>query len=125
MMAQPDVATGASARGLHFIDKETDTAINRGGIGRFKGSENEYLYMGFGATPWDSQSGLIVRPDGSATLKGKKIATTENDTGWIKLPTTGVENVANRDMKYKRSGENISVIGSVRNPQNETVFATL
>ncbi|MED3221172.1 hypothetical protein P4380_33650, partial [Bacillus thuringiensis] len=47
------------------------------------------------------------------------------DTGWTKLPTTGVENVANRDMKYKRSGENISVIGSVRNPQNETVFATL
>ena len=38
--------------------------------------------MGFGATP-DSQSGLIVRPDGSATLKGKKIATAENDTGWI------------------------------------------
>ena len=47
------------------------------------------------------------------------------DTGWIKLPTTGVENVANRDMKYKRSGENMSVIGSVRNPQNEAVFATL
>ena len=35
------------------------------------------------------------------------------------------ENVANRDMKYKRSGENMSVIGSVRNPQNEAVFATL
>lgn len=127
MMAQPDEATGASARGLHYMDKDTDVIANRGGIGRFKGAKNgeEYLYMGFGTTPWDSQSGLIVRPDGSATLKGKKIATAENDTGWIKLATTGVENVANRDMKYKRSGENISVIGSVRNPQNETVFATL
>ncbi|MEW4237003.1 BppU family phage baseplate upper protein [Bacillus thuringiensis] len=125
MMAQPDVATGASARGLHFIDKETDTAINRGGIGRFKGSENEYLYMGFGATPWDSQSGLIVRPDGSATLKGKKIATAENDTGWINLPTTGVENVPDRILKYKRSGDQVTVIGSIRNPVNTTIFATL
>lgn len=127
MMAQPDEATGASARGLHYMDKDTDVIVNRGGIGRFKGAKNgeEYLYMGFGDTPWDSQSGLIVRPDGSATLKGKKIATADNDTGWIKLATTGVENVANRDMKYKRSGENISVIGSVRNPQNEAVFATL
>ncbi|CCW06140.1 MULTISPECIES: BppU family phage baseplate upper protein [Bacillus] len=127
MMAQSDENTGASARGLHYMDKDTDVIVNRGGMGRFKGAKNgeEYLYMGFGATPWDSQSGLIVRPDGSATLKGKKIATAENDTGWIKLPTTGVENVANRDMKYKRSGENISVIGSVRNPQNEATFATL
>ncbi|EOO65528.1 hypothetical protein IKE_03431 [Bacillus cereus VD196] len=127
LMTQPDSATGPSARGLHYADKDTDGSVNRGGIGRFKGANNgdEYLYMGFGTNPWDSQSGLIVRPDGSATLKGKKIATADNDTGWIKLATTGVENVANRDMKYKRSGENISVIGSVRNPQNETVFATI
>lgn len=127
LMTQPDSATGPSARGLHYADKDTEGSVNRGGIGRFKGANNgdEYLYMGFGTNPWDSQSGLIVRPDGSATLKGKKIATADNDTGWIKLATTGVENVANRDMKYKRSGENISVIGSVRNPQNETVFATI
>ncbi|MBH0334315.1 phage protein, partial [Bacillus thuringiensis] len=43
----------------------------------------------------------------------------------ITLPTTGVENVPDRILKYKRSGEQISVIGSVRNPQNEAVFATL
>ncbi|MED2761927.1 BppU family phage baseplate upper protein [Priestia megaterium] len=127
LMTQPDSATGASARGLHYADKDTDGSGNRGGIGRFKGANNgeEYLYMGFGTNPWDSQSGLIVRPDGSATLKGKKIATADNDTGWITLPTTGVENVADRNMKYKRSSEQISVIGSVRNPTNTTVFATL
>ncbi|AQY40911.1 BppU family phage baseplate upper protein [Bacillus thuringiensis] len=127
MMAQPDENTGASARGLHYMDKDTDVIVNRGGIGRFKGAKNgeEYLYMGFGATPWDSQSGLIVRPDGSATLKGKKIATAENDTGWINIPTTGVENVPDRILKYKRSGEQISVIGSVRNPANTTIFAVL
>ncbi|MDR4440617.1 BppU family phage baseplate upper protein [Bacillus cereus] len=66
---------------------------------------------------WDWSKRVEIRTDGTI-----KQAT---DTGWIKLPTTGVENVANRDMKYKRSGENISVIGSVRNPQNEAVFATL
>lgn len=66
---------------------------------------------------WDWSKKVEIRTDGTI-----KQAT---DTGWIKLPTTGVENVANRDMKYKRSGESISVIGSVRNPQNEAVFATL
>ncbi|MBD8075751.1 DUF2479 domain-containing protein [Bacillus cereus] len=66
---------------------------------------------------WDWSKRVEFRTDGTI-----KQAT---DTGWIKLPTTGVENVANRDMQYKRSGENISVIGSVRNPQNEAVFATL
>ncbi|WP_088350538.1 BppU family phage baseplate upper protein [Bacillus cereus] len=127
LMTQPDSGTGPSARGLHYADKDTDGSVNRGGIGRFKGANNgdEYLYMGFGANPWDSQSGLIVRPDGSATLKGKKIATADNDTGWINLPTTGVETIADRIMKYKRSGEQISVIGSVKNPANTTVFATL
>ncbi|MBJ8128266.1 hypothetical protein JDS67_28390, partial [Bacillus cereus] len=103
-------------------DKDTDGSVNRGGIGRFKGANNgdEYLYMGFGTNPWDSQSGLIVRPDGSATLKGKKIATADNDTGWINLPTTGVENVPDRILKYKRSGEHVNVIGSIRNAQNAT-----
>ncbi|MEI4618463.1 BppU family phage baseplate upper protein [Bacillus cereus] len=66
---------------------------------------------------WEWSKAVEFRDDGTIHQA--------TDTGWIKLPTTGVENVANRDMKYKRSGENISVIGSVRNPQNETVFATL
>ncbi|MDA2639022.1 BppU family phage baseplate upper protein [Bacillus cereus] len=66
---------------------------------------------------WDWSRKVEFRTDGTV-----KQAT---DTGWITLATTGVEQVANRDMKYKRSGENMSVIGSVRNPQNEAVFATL
>ncbi|EJR85407.1 hypothetical protein IK7_01121 [Bacillus cereus VD156] len=127
LMAQPDSATGPSARGLHYADKDTDGSVNRGGIGRFKGANNgeEYLYMGFGTNPWDSQSGLIVRPDGSATLKGKKIATADNDTGWINLATTGVENIPDRILKYKRSGDQITVIGSVKYLASTTVFATL
>ena len=39
MMAQPDEATGASARGLHYMDKDTDVIVNRGGMGRFKGAK--------------------------------------------------------------------------------------
>ncbi|WP_420973735.1 BppU family phage baseplate upper protein [Bacillus thuringiensis] len=66
---------------------------------------------------WDWSKRVEFRTDGTIRQA--------YDTGWINLPTTGVENVANRDMKYKRSGENMSVIGSVRNPQNEAVFATL
>ncbi|MEB8750980.1 BppU family phage baseplate upper protein, partial [Bacillus cereus] len=66
---------------------------------------------------WDWSKKVEFRTDGTM-----KQAT---DTGWITLPTTGVENVSDRILKYKRSGEQISVIGSVRNPQNEAVFATL
>ncbi|OLR25807.1 BppU family phage baseplate upper protein [Bacillus cereus] len=66
---------------------------------------------------WDWSKKVEFRTDGTV-----KQAT---DTVWINLPTTGIENVADRNMKYKRSGEQISVIGSVRNPTNTTVFATL
>ncbi|MEC2515569.1 hypothetical protein P9X03_05210, partial [Bacillus cereus] len=47
------------------------------------------------------------------------------DTGWTNLAITGAESVTDRNMKYKKNGEQISVIGSVRNPTNTTVFATL
>ncbi|MFB5557603.1 BppU family phage baseplate upper protein [Bacillus cereus] len=66
---------------------------------------------------WDWTKRVEIRTDGTIRQA--------TDTDWIKLAITGAENVANRDMKYKRSGENISVIGSVRNPQNEAVFSTL
>ncbi|HFK1752086.1 TPA: BppU family phage baseplate upper protein, partial [Bacillus cereus] len=85
-----------------------------------KGAQGELIFapstVSQGDT-WDWSKRVEFRTDGTIRQA--------NDTGWINLPTTGVENVANRDMKYKRSGENISVIGSVRNPQNEAVFATL
>lgn len=85
-----------------------------------KGAQGELIFapstVSQGDT-WDWSKRVEFRTDGTIRQA--------NDTGWIKLPTTGVENVANRDMKYKRSGENISVIGSVRNPQNEAIFATL
>ncbi|MEW4151763.1 BppU family phage baseplate upper protein [Bacillus thuringiensis] len=66
---------------------------------------------------WDWNKAVKIMPDG--------IIKQATDTGWINLPTTGVENVPDRILKYKRSGEQISVIGSVRNPVNTTVFATL
>ncbi|HDR4874250.1 TPA: BppU family phage baseplate upper protein [Bacillus cereus] len=66
---------------------------------------------------WDWSKRVEIKPDGTI-----KQAT---DTGWSALPTTGVENVPDRILKYKRSGEQISVIGSVRNPANTTIFAVL
>ncbi|MDA2634971.1 BppU family phage baseplate upper protein [Bacillus cereus] len=66
---------------------------------------------------WDWSKKVEFRTDGTV-----KQAT---DTGWITLPATGVENVPDRMLKYKRSGEQISVIGSVKYLANTTVFATL
>lgn len=66
---------------------------------------------------WDWSKRVEIRPDGTIRQA--------TDTEWINLPTTGVENVPDRILKYKRDGKQISVIGSVRNPVNTTVFATL
>ncbi|MEJ9243999.1 BppU family phage baseplate upper protein [Bacillus cereus] len=66
---------------------------------------------------WDWSKRVEFRTDGTIRQA--------YDTGWINLPTTGVENVPDRILKYKRSGEQISVIGSVRNPANTTIFAVL
>ncbi|MEB9422551.1 BppU family phage baseplate upper protein [Bacillus cereus] len=85
-----------------------------------KGAQGELIFapstVSQGDT-WDWSKKVEFRTDGTV-----KQAT---DTGWINLPTTGVEIIADRIMKYKRSGEQISVIGSVKNPANTTVFATL
>ncbi|MCU5141345.1 phage baseplate upper protein [Bacillus cereus] len=66
---------------------------------------------------WDWSKRVEFRTDGTIRQA--------NDTGWINLPTTGVENVPDRILKYKRSGEQIFVIGSVKYLANTTVFATL
>ncbi|PES77654.1 hypothetical protein CN505_30150 [Bacillus cereus] len=47
------------------------------------------------------------------------------DIDWTTLNTTGVTNVTDRIPKYKRNGEIVNVIGSIRNPKNVTPFATL
>ncbi|MEC2714018.1 BppU family phage baseplate upper protein [Bacillus cereus] len=85
-----------------------------------KGSQGELIFAPStkeqGDT-WDWSKRVEFRTDGTIRQA--------NDTGWINLPTTGVENVPDRILKYKRSGEQISVIGSVKYLANTTVFATL
>ncbi|MED1408081.1 BppU family phage baseplate upper protein [Bacillus paramycoides] len=70
-----------------------------------------------GGSDWDWNKAFRIKPDG--TIKQAM------DKDWTNLPTTGVENVADRILKYKRSGEQITVIGSVKNAVNTTIFATI
>ncbi|MCQ6531291.1 hypothetical protein NPX89_31490, partial [Bacillus mycoides] len=46
------------------------------------------------------------------------------DTRWTNLTTTGVETLTERPLKYKRSGNQIAVIGSARNAKSVQIFAT-
>ncbi|ANC20945.1 hypothetical protein WR52_19975 [Bacillus cereus] len=85
-----------------------------------KGSQGELIFAPSTkeqGDSWDWSKRVEFRTDGTIRQA--------NDTGWISLPTTGVENVPDRILKYKRSGEQISVIGSVKYLGNTTVFATL
>ncbi|MRD34561.1 DUF2479 domain-containing protein [Bacillus thuringiensis] len=85
-----------------------------------KGSQGELIFAPSTkeqGDSWDWSKRVEFRTDGTIRQA--------NDTGWINLPTTGVENVPDRILKYKKSGEQISVIGSVKYLANTTVFATL
>ncbi|MEC3016427.1 BppU family phage baseplate upper protein [Bacillus cereus] len=85
-----------------------------------KGSQGELIFAPSTkeqGDSWDWSKRVEFRTDGTIRQA--------NDTGWINLPTTGVENVPDRTMKYKKSGEHVNLIGSIRNAQNATVFATL
>ncbi|OLR26286.1 BppU family phage baseplate upper protein [Bacillus cereus] len=107
---------------------------NPAGVMRMMPYEGEYNYMQSGTTDSKAKNLLITGMNGSimekVQVKAKEFVIEGTvkqayDTGWINLLTTGVENVPDRILKYKRSGEQITVIGSVRNPTNTTVFATL
>ncbi|PEA03406.1 BppU family phage baseplate upper protein [Bacillus cereus] len=102
-----------SANAIVLGSRSYKTVIHKGAQGEliFAPSTKEQ------GDTWDWSKRVEFRTDGTI-----KQAT---DTGWINLPITGAESVADRNMKYKKSGEQISVIGSVRNPTNTTVFATL
>ncbi|EJP84638.1 BppU family phage baseplate upper protein [Bacillus cereus] len=66
---------------------------------------------------WDWSKKVEIRTDGTI-----KQAT---DTDWIALKTNGVENVPDRPLKYKKTGGLVTVMGSIRNPKNTVIFATL
>ncbi|EOO29045.1 hypothetical protein IIU_05727 [Bacillus cereus VD133] len=66
---------------------------------------------------WDWSKKVEIRTDGTV-----KQAT---DTNWTNLKTTGVENVPDRPLKYKKTGGLVTLIGSIRNPKNTAIFATL
>ncbi|HDT6574478.1 TPA: BppU family phage baseplate upper protein [Bacillus cereus] len=102
-----------SDHAIVFGSRSYKTVIHKGAQGEviFAPSTKEQ------GDTWDWNKAVKIMPDG--------IIKQATDTGWINLPTTGVENVPDRILKYKRSGEQITVIGSVRNPANTTVFATL
>ncbi|ANS46153.1 hypothetical protein BM86_35495 [Bacillus thuringiensis] len=75
---------------------------------------------------------LCVTGQNNSTLDKVQVKTKElivdgaikqgSDISWTNLSLTGVESVPDRTLKYKRSGNQITVIGSVK---NVAVFATL
>ncbi|WOA57291.1 BppU family phage baseplate upper protein [Bacillus mycoides] len=85
-----------------------------------KGAQGELIFAPSTTSQgdsWDWSKRVEFRTDGTIRQA--------TDTEWVNLPTTGVENVPNRILKYKRIGKQVSVIGSVRNAKDVVVFATL
>ncbi|MFL0405199.1 BppU family phage baseplate upper protein [Bacillus nitratireducens] len=116
-----------------FVSIESATSAALVQKATLLGNGNETYIRVNNSGKWSEWSRLILDREivlktggtftGEVTFSGGiKVMT---DTGWINLPTTGVENVSDRILKYKRSGEDINVIGSIRNAKKETVFATL
>ncbi|MGG0727745.1 BppU family phage baseplate upper protein [Bacillus paramycoides] len=116
-----------------FVSIESATSAALVQKATLLGNGNETYIRVNNSGKWSEWSRLILDREivsktggtfiGEVTFSGGVKVTT--DTGWINLSTTGVENVSDRILKYKRSGEDINVIGSIRNAKKETVFATL
>ncbi|MEK4578261.1 BppU family phage baseplate upper protein [Bacillus sp. FSL R12-0074] len=95
---------------------------------------NDVNYIQSGTLDNKSRNLLLTGYNGSimdeVQVKTKKLIVEGTvkqsvDIDWTTLNTTGVTNVSDRILKYKRSGVIINVIGSIRNPKNVTPFATL
>ncbi|MGE6619705.1 BppU family phage baseplate upper protein [Bacillus mycoides] len=114
--------TGGIFTGL--IESKSDNAIVLGSRSYktiiHKGAQGELIFAPSTTSQgdsWDWSKRVEFRTDGTIRQA--------TDTEWVNLPTTGVENVPNRILKYKRIGKQVSVIGSVRNAKDVVVFATL
>lgn len=72
----PQDTTQTTAKGFVYMDDMSTTTA--AGIGRFRNPSDSYLYMGWGAAPWSSATGLLVS-DNRFTYKGFKVTTAEKD----------------------------------------------
>ncbi|MBG9500961.1 phage protein [Bacillus thuringiensis] len=127
-----------SMMGSLYIDRNSNDAplviANKLGKMRFLPHNNDFNYIQSGTLD-DKAKNLFLTGYNGSTMDKVQVKTNEfivegilkqaTDTGWINLATTGVENVPDRILKYKRSGDQITVIGSVRNPANTTIFTVL
>lgn len=90
--------TQISARGLLY----REDGVTTGGIGRLRDASGSYSYMGWGASPWDMSTALVVN-DKVFKYKNKDVAMRDKD-GQVDLVVTangeafdtGTPNVARR-----------------------------
>ncbi|PGS83542.1 hypothetical protein COC69_01950 [Bacillus cereus] len=101
---------------------------------RFLPHSNGFNYIQSGTVDGKAKSLFITGYNGSlideVEVKSKElivegIVKQGTDTNWTNLKTTGVETVPDRPLKYKKTGGLVTVLGSIRNPKNTTIFATL
>ncbi|MGN4668565.1 BppU family phage baseplate upper protein [Bacillus cereus group sp. MYBK234-1] len=88
------------------------------GLRAMVGTEDGQLHINYGG---DFKKGVKI----GSNLEVAGALKLAGDTNWTNLKTTGVENVPDRPLKYKKTGGLVTVMGSIRNPKNTTIFATL
>ncbi|QDZ77304.1 BppU family phage baseplate upper protein [Bacillus cereus] len=129
-----DTMTGALV--IETQDSKTSPLYlkNTAGVMRILPYEGEYNYIQSGTVDSKAKNLLLTGMNGSVMEK-VQVKTKElwiegtvkqaTDTRWIPLLITGAEGVPDRILKYKRSGDQVFIIGSVTKVSNVQVFATL
>ncbi|PED41973.1 BppU family phage baseplate upper protein [Bacillus cereus] len=65
----------------------------------------------------------IDEKTGDIKTSGNLVQPTDID--WMNLPSSGVEVVPDRPLKYKKVGGIVTIMGSIRNTKNVEIFATI
>lgn len=98
-----------SARGLIY----REDGVTTGGIGRIRSTTDNYNYIGWGASPWDSASSLIVS-DKVLKWKNKDVAMRDKD-GVSNIPLTAdAELIGPNGVIAVRRGNTVSLRAPIR-----------
>ncbi|MCU5755700.1 phage baseplate upper protein [Bacillus cereus] len=117
--AQGQTPNNKTFRGISYLSD------NSNGFILVKDSQNKLFTNYLDNGTWSGWQENVHKGDFVGWIFDAQGFKRNTDSGWNNLSTTGVTIVPDRPMKYKRNGDQVNLIGSIKNPQNVSVFATL
>lgn len=107
--------TQISARGLLY----REDGVTTGGIGRLRDTSGSYSYMGWGASPWDMSTALVVN-DKVFKYKNKDVAMRDKDDRATIPVTADAELITSYGVIADRRGNTVTLRAPIRRKVGST-----